>query len=541
MTGDPRGSDSDRRWFGGEEGTNEEGTNEDETARTRQRRGQVGLGRPGWRSPEFDRSHDRQVPQVGDEVPGDVAFRDDVELRVVGELRVLADRLSDGDVVGGDHVGDRGDDADGLGVVNGHGDHAQVEHPGEIHQARDVRDVPEDPPERRVSEDGVGGRVHDTTVDPRLPGDARVGDGDPARNDAALLVDRETPLEQQEDDRPLTGRVLELREDLLEHRSEATVAGGLIPPFQSSQPEGGSGGPDLAIADGADAPGVRSPGRSPAFIRSSDHHTGMRELDRCDFCGEPTAGLYEPVPDDLPVPGAPPSRLALCADCRDSLADIVEPLVTALRDSGVAASGSAEAPTGNRDATNASDAGDRSNGSATDRASRGDASDGSATTRTTSGGGEPSDSDPSPGADPDGGSSGERAPDAPAEARSSGTDAEASAPAERGVTLGTPEVSTSESGDQGGSHGPDAAGGDQHAGADESSAATGVGDSRSVPPAYPKVMRFLRNRELPMDRDTATTLAASAYDLEPHEVAEVFDLAIDLGDLAERDGELDRP
>lgn len=54
-------------------------------------------------------------------------------------------------------------------------------------------------------------------------------------------------------------------------------------------------------------------------------------------------------------------------------------------------------------------------------------------------------------------------------------------------------------------------------------------------------MRFLRNRELPMDRDTATTLAASAYDLEPHEVAEVFDLAIDLGDLAERDGELDRP
>ena len=58
---------------------------------------------------------------------------------------------------------------------------------------------------------------------------------------------------------------------------------------------------------------------------------------------------------------------------------------------------------------------------------------------------------------------------------------------------------------------------------------------------YNKVMRLLQNREFPVDRAEIQAVAANAYGLAEHECAEVIDLAVDRGLIAERDGQLVRP
>lgn len=59
-----------------------------------------------------------------------------------------------------------------------------------------------------------------------------------------------------------------------------------------------------------------------------------------------------------------------------------------------------------------------------------------------------------------------------------------------------------------------------------------------TPPGYRKVMRLLENRELPMAREDAEHLAAEAYDLDPAEVAQAIDHAVEYGRLREVDGQL---
>ncbi len=58
---------------------------------------------------------------------------------------------------------------------------------------------------------------------------------------------------------------------------------------------------------------------------------------------------------------------------------------------------------------------------------------------------------------------------------------------------------------------------------------------------YNKVMRLLQNREFPVDRAEIQAVAANAYGLAEHECAEVIDLAVDRGLIAEQDGQLVRP
>ncbi len=58
---------------------------------------------------------------------------------------------------------------------------------------------------------------------------------------------------------------------------------------------------------------------------------------------------------------------------------------------------------------------------------------------------------------------------------------------------------------------------------------------------YNKVMRLLQNRDFPVDRREFVAVAASAYGLAEQECAEVIDLAVDRGLVAERDGQLVRP
>lgn len=63
---------------------------------------------------------------------------------------------------------------------------------------------------------------------------------------------------------------------------------------------------------------------------------------------------------------------------------------------------------------------------------------------------------------------------------------------------------------------------------------------RGPPQGYRKVMRFLENREFPMDRGTAEALAADAYGLSETEVSAVIDHAVTHGRLRDVNGELRR-
>jgi hypothetical protein len=58
---------------------------------------------------------------------------------------------------------------------------------------------------------------------------------------------------------------------------------------------------------------------------------------------------------------------------------------------------------------------------------------------------------------------------------------------------------------------------------------------------YNRVMRLLQNREFPVDRAEIQTVAANAYGLAEHECAEVIDLAVDRGLVAEQGDQLVRP
>lgn len=57
---------------------------------------------------------------------------------------------------------------------------------------------------------------------------------------------------------------------------------------------------------------------------------------------------------------------------------------------------------------------------------------------------------------------------------------------------------------------------------------------------YKRVIRLLRNRDLPMDRTEFEELATSAYEIEQSECAAALDAAIERDLLVEADGQLDR-
>jgi len=87
-------------------------------------------------------------------------------------------------------------------------------------------------------------------------------------------------------------------------------------------------------------------------------------------------------------------------------------------------------------------------------------------------------------------------------------------------------------------------GGDESGGdADTDAGANEPAPARTTVSAleHNKVMRLLQNREFPVDRAEIQTVAANAYGLAESECAEVIDLAIDRGLIAEEDGQLVRP
>lgn len=218
----------------------------------------------------------------------------------------------------------------------------------------------------------------------------------------------------------------------------------------------------------------------------------MRQLRSCDFCDAGAdLGVYEVVPDNLDAEGR---RLVLCPHCRDRLDWVLDPFRDAL-DGGTRAA---------EDVTllgvsDPGDAGDRSRATG--------------------------DSGASPDERRDETSTGTSAAD-------EGNDPPTGVSAEGGA-------STDDSTDAGGSTDDATAGTDENEpSARPAGASTAERSADDTPPKYRQVMRFLGNRDLPIDRVEAESLAAGAYDLEAGEATAIVDTALERGLLTEEDGQL---
>jgi len=61
------------------------------------------------------------------------------------------------------------------------------------------------------------------------------------------------------------------------------------------------------------------------------------------------------------------------------------------------------------------------------------------------------------------------------------------------------------------------------------------------PRTYNKVVRLLKNRDLPVPRDEIEAIAGSAYDIPDHECEAILDATIERGLVAEANGQLTHP
>lgn len=207
----------------------------------------------------------------------------------------------------------------------------------------------------------------------------------------------------------------------------------------------------------------------------------MREVRTCDFCGEQAAGTFEVVPAERDPTGNG-RRMVLCPACRDTLGSVLEPLL----DHGGATGGAPET------------AGEPGTRTVVAEPERDDT--------------ERDEPEPSPG----GGTGG------------SGRDR---GPATDGVSPANhdPGRDADGGGSRGGSPGDEP---EETPGGRPRSARSGA------PGGYRKVMRFLENREFPMDREEAETLAAEAYGMDRGAVAAAIDHAVKHDRLREAAGEL---
>ena len=233
----------------------------------------------------------------------------------------------------------------------------------------------------------------------------------------------------------------------------------------------------------------------------------MRQLRACDFCGDDALGAFAVVPPELSPTEADQRRVVLCTDCRATLEELLEPL---LQRAGVEPDDDTSDGGSNAEEKDAEPV--------TAPADRLDTA-------------EPTKSGVSIGS--------EATDDADGPTTNGGTDAAGVVvtppPADEESTLenettvnedsADDEASTSEDESTTGGESPD----------DESSA------SPAMPATYGKVLRLLRNRDLPMRRSDVEALASGAYDLDGHEVEALVDAAVERGDLVDDGGRIRLP
>ncbi|WP_435100706.1 hypothetical protein [Halarchaeum sp. P4] len=224
----------------------------------------------------------------------------------------------------------------------------------------------------------------------------------------------------------------------------------------------------------------------------------MRELDRCDFCAERADGVYEVLPPEV---DAAERRLVLCADCRDTLSGVVEPLLDALeaRDADAAASREPSVtvePTASADTPTVEPTPDATS----------------------------SDADVS--ADVD-----ELEPETEADVGAGEADETDAASDGAGVAATPADSSAAEPADTDDAEQDDSEPNDAEPSDGESAVSTAANAAR--PTGYRRVVRLLRNRPAAMTRTDLAELAEGAYDLSAREVEAVVDVAIENGDLEE--------
>lgn len=269
----------------------------------------------------------------------------------------------------------------------------------------------------------------------------------------------------------------------------------------------------------------------------------MRALQRCDFCGDEAVGTFEIVPHELEPTDAEQRRVLLCPDCETRLEGLLEPLLDRLGveepttgDRVGSSAGRTDAASERENDTTGGRTGDSlrtddsdDGGTADDTTDSDDGGTGDATdpaVKTTDSVGETDDAE----AD-EPGSDGSTDPETDGDGD---TDLDDDGDSETVAFDESPDPSDESDGPANESTGPDA---DEH-GDDEGGNA--AADPRP-PSGYNRVMRLLRNRELPMDRTDAESLVAGAYDLEGHEVDAIIEFAVRTGELEEDGEQLVRP
>ncbi|WP_265109377.1 hypothetical protein [Halosolutus halophilus] len=267
----------------------------------------------------------------------------------------------------------------------------------------------------------------------------------------------------------------------------------------------------------------------------------MRALRSCDFCDAEAVGTFEVVPPELEPTDAEQRRVVLCRDCSRRLDTLLEPLLARLGADGTAATGSGpvvattDASTATRTHSSSSNAAEGDGGDA-DRSTvdADDTVNGTGVAGTATGSDEGGSIDgitvehdaQSGETDRDSGFGGN-------DSTASEAGADATAETDGDETTAADTADAEANGDEA------SADRDGESGTDAVAAATATRDHPSK--AYAKVVRLLRNREFPMERDAVESLAAGAYDLENHEVEAIIDRAIEDGEFTEDGRLLRRP
>lgn len=244
----------------------------------------------------------------------------------------------------------------------------------------------------------------------------------------------------------------------------------------------------------------------------------MRELRSCEFCGSESAGIYEVVPEA--VAGVPSRRMVLCDGCRDTLGDVVDPLIEAIPagpGGGVAAGVESAAPEPEPESvveseptTDAELDVESESATAPDQA----VESGSA----------------SPAATPDSPMESERTSESSRDADSAaGPEPEQQADQTSG-SAADDEVGSAADGDTG--RRVESAAGEV--------AESEVGDEPAPerverPEGYGKVVRLVENRDAGIARRDLVELAKGAYGMRSSTVDEAIDFAIEHGALTETD------
>lgn len=226
----------------------------------------------------------------------------------------------------------------------------------------------------------------------------------------------------------------------------------------------------------------------------------MRVLQSCDFCAADAAGTFEVIPSELNPTDAEQRRVLLCPDCADRLEHLLEPL---LKRAGAEDGRSTHADPPSESVDDTADSSHELSASVDNAESTPDPI--ALGPRES----EATDEQASTDAQDDGDSD-----------RNSGSDQSSAEDADEDTAVGK----------------ADAARDDETATASTAAAAetaTTAAPTTEQPKAYAKVMRLLRNRDLPMERTTVETIAGGAYDLEPHEARALIEYAIDEGRLRE--------